>query len=576
MATQIKRRRGDQTEIDGFTPAVAEIVVNTTKNEMVVGDGVTQGGFPAARKSNVVLSHATLADAIADVSLKVGYSVNVEEHTTGFKGSATWDVVLASAVTIDTIGVVACTGAPTLALVIRDVKNRTARQLGAVPLPDTGQSTRNSEIFQYMIDNSGPTRQLLYLGEGQYPYNTKLITVAGEEFTVVGVPGAPLQNGSDLPVSALVWTGGADSMVEVNTTFVTTIGFGVENRGTATDYLALRSASLGFMFKDMSWVGGSNHTQFTRAVIHSQGSRLGYAVFDHYRVQGPAPKFIFIEDGSTTGLTPILFKGRGFVETTNAGGDMTMFSLKNTTCDGLTIRDCTFNQPQNQLTIVDTTDTPTAVAIDVFTFENNEWDTASADAADRMFRLENIECFNFNKNVCNGGGSPTALGELVNTNITSCFGNVIKRVNGPVFNVDADCLFDIGLNALEPSNTNGWVPNTANGVIQVAYGVNPIIRGDLGSCSGSTTYNIDVTDAAGYQIVIETPPGGFMTPGQEVTIQVSNTTAGAISAGTFSSSFKTTGANVAPAAGKAVSYTFYYNGSFMMEKSRQTTGIDIT
>jgi hypothetical protein len=44
MSTQVKHRRGNQTEIDGFTPAVGEIVMNTDTNELVLGDGVTQGG----------------------------------------------------------------------------------------------------------------------------------------------------------------------------------------------------------------------------------------------------------------------------------------------------------------------------------------------------------------------------------------------------------------------------------------------------------------------------------------------------------------------------------------------------
>lgn len=44
MATQVKHRRGTTSEIDNFTPAVGELVVDTTTNELILGDGSTQGG----------------------------------------------------------------------------------------------------------------------------------------------------------------------------------------------------------------------------------------------------------------------------------------------------------------------------------------------------------------------------------------------------------------------------------------------------------------------------------------------------------------------------------------------------
>jgi hypothetical protein len=46
MATQVKIRRGSTNEIDLFTPAVAELVVDTDKYVLRLGDGVTQGGLP--------------------------------------------------------------------------------------------------------------------------------------------------------------------------------------------------------------------------------------------------------------------------------------------------------------------------------------------------------------------------------------------------------------------------------------------------------------------------------------------------------------------------------------------------
>lgn len=131
MATQVKHRRGTQSEIDNFTPAIAEIVVNTSKTELVVGDGATEGGVPVARKRNTNLSFDTLADAVTDVSLKAGYAISLKERTAGNGGGGDWDVVLASTVTPDTFGVVQCTGVPSLALVLRASEGN-IRQYGAI------------------------------------------------------------------------------------------------------------------------------------------------------------------------------------------------------------------------------------------------------------------------------------------------------------------------------------------------------------------------------------------------------------------------------------------------------------
>ena len=46
MATELKIRRGSTNEINLFTPALAELVVDTDKYVLRLGDGVTRGGLP--------------------------------------------------------------------------------------------------------------------------------------------------------------------------------------------------------------------------------------------------------------------------------------------------------------------------------------------------------------------------------------------------------------------------------------------------------------------------------------------------------------------------------------------------
>ena len=51
MAIQIQLRQGTTTEHNTFTGAVGEVTVDTTKDTLVVHDGVTVGGHPVAARA---------------------------------------------------------------------------------------------------------------------------------------------------------------------------------------------------------------------------------------------------------------------------------------------------------------------------------------------------------------------------------------------------------------------------------------------------------------------------------------------------------------------------------------------
>jgi len=74
MATRVQFRRGTTSEHSAFTGAIAEITVNTSKNTLVVHDGVTAGGYEVALAdlSNTVAVTAgstnTLANKTFDLS----------------------------------------------------------------------------------------------------------------------------------------------------------------------------------------------------------------------------------------------------------------------------------------------------------------------------------------------------------------------------------------------------------------------------------------------------------------------------------------------------------------------------
>ena len=52
MAKQIQLRRGTTAENNAFTGAIGEVTVDTDKDVLVVHDGATAGGFPAAARAN--------------------------------------------------------------------------------------------------------------------------------------------------------------------------------------------------------------------------------------------------------------------------------------------------------------------------------------------------------------------------------------------------------------------------------------------------------------------------------------------------------------------------------------------
>jgi len=63
MATQVQFRRGTTFETASFTGAVGEVTVDTTKQVVVVHDGIVPGGYPHMLQSgdNCLLSPGSLS-----------------------------------------------------------------------------------------------------------------------------------------------------------------------------------------------------------------------------------------------------------------------------------------------------------------------------------------------------------------------------------------------------------------------------------------------------------------------------------------------------------------------------------
>ncbi|MCW2283380.1 hypothetical protein M2323_001206 [Rhodoblastus acidophilus] len=68
MSVQLKRRRDTAANVAAFTGAQGELIVDTTNNRLTVHDGVTPGGWPLAKLSDVGAGTLTTRSTVADAN----------------------------------------------------------------------------------------------------------------------------------------------------------------------------------------------------------------------------------------------------------------------------------------------------------------------------------------------------------------------------------------------------------------------------------------------------------------------------------------------------------------------------
>jgi len=281
---------------------------------------------------------------------------------------------------------------------------------------------------------------------------------------------AAAQQGSNRAAVTIRWHGGALPMFDVQTTYFSFYNIAFENFGSATDVWLLTTA-MTMVLDNCSFLLGSGASRFSRSVLYGAGNEFGYSVVKNCNVQNPAPHFLSIDgQGTGNGVTPVLFENNLFES--NSAGAHTVVYVKDEGLDVLTFRANTFNgQANQQLTIVDTTDTPISETISVLNFYDNEIDLVANTGTDRCFRLTNVNNINFWGNQIQGGGTVTAIGNLVNSTVTKFTGNNGSSIGGPFWSCDANSRVYPGINKFNNANTNGISTDPgsgkAGGVLQV-------------------------------------------------------------------------------------------------------------
>jgi hypothetical protein len=76
MSEQLQLRRGTSSQVASFTGAQGEVVIDTTNNRLVLQDGSTVGGWPAAKLAEVVgrVAVAGTSYACAGSELQIAYT----------------------------------------------------------------------------------------------------------------------------------------------------------------------------------------------------------------------------------------------------------------------------------------------------------------------------------------------------------------------------------------------------------------------------------------------------------------------------------------------------------------------
>ncbi len=94
MSEQLQLRAGTATQVAAFTGAAAECVVDNTNNRLVLQDGTTAGGWPAAKLAEVITNTRTAVSDAAYTALTtdrlIAYTAITAPRTVALPASSSY------------------------------------------------------------------------------------------------------------------------------------------------------------------------------------------------------------------------------------------------------------------------------------------------------------------------------------------------------------------------------------------------------------------------------------------------------------------------------------------------------
>lgn len=271
MSEQLQLRRGAASQIAAFIGAQAEAVVDTTNNRLVLQDGSTAGGFPAAKLSEVVTNTRT---AVGDSS----YSALATDRTIAF-------TALTGA---RTVSLPAAAAFPTGVRLLVVDETGACSQANAIALVRAGSDTINGQA-SFAINCPYGFLGLESNGANAWTITDSLNTAATAphgatmQFAVIetlvsGLSGASVAAPVGLPANCIVFAVGAFVVTAITGATSYSVGDGGSSYGSSLS-IAAGSSNFGLIGPKGVYSGGLAVTLTAAGGAFTGGAvRLSYHV----------------------------------------------------------------------------------------------------------------------------------------------------------------------------------------------------------------------------------------------------------------------------------------------------------
>jgi len=405
---------------------------------------------------------------------------------------------------------------------------------------------------------------------GVYNFNQTL-NLTTRERAIIGIGPDAERTGSPRSGSAtLRWTGAnTDSMFSMDTARHKFAYINIECSTQARDFIEMTAGSQAIRLENISFTNPSSGVAFSRAVIYSDGARLGYSHFKDLIIGKVAPYFIKVVHDGTSGITPINFEYCEFKNGIFSGGasggtdPYTIYYADNCNLEALRFWRCTFISAYG-VTIVDTRTNPVSSTIGNLIIDECELDNYSDDGVGfRGGFLTNVNNFKFSNNLVTGE-SPGIdyIFDCDNTTIVSCYGNRMNSFSY-LFDLDSSSIIrGVGYNAARWDSVSGITDNNSNWYVDVTQANNAFIDGSIFGPAEIGHYICDITTNTAYGFRLDLSRPQNWEPGQVFALTLRNTSGGSVPNPNITTNmFVKSGGITAPTNGNQITIWFRYDGS---------------